>query len=335
MGETYLNDRAARQFLKYIAENMRDDLKKQLSTVDVFSLIADGSTDRSAVVSEIIYLHYLYEREKKCCYIAVTECVHESANSIKSGIASVLSEFIPDWEKKLVAASFDGARVNMGHTAGVARLLENDCGQLVIVHCVAHRLELAITDAMRNVKYEKTFTTILKKVYSYYHSSPKRTKELKAVGDLLDEKILSHINLYGIRWLQSTHQAVKVLLNNLVAVISHMEKAALSEPDIVASKLKGYLRFLKSERFVRFLCFMQDIMSVLAHTSEKFQLRFISVRDVICSLDKTKRKLNKMISENGDSLQQFEKDLKIEGSEVDYKGIKLIRKAEELHCFEK
>lgn len=72
IGETYLSDKAARQFVKYIAANMHEDLTQQLSTADFFSLIAGGSTDRSAIASEIIYLRYLYEGESKCCYIAVT-----------------------------------------------------------------------------------------------------------------------------------------------------------------------------------------------------------------------------------------------------------------------
>lgn len=95
--------------------------------------------------------------------------------------------------KKLVAVSFDCARVNMGQTSRAAKLLENDVdGQSL--HIVLHtRQELTIADIMKNVKHEKIFINMLKGTYCYYHSTPKHTKELKAVDDILDEKIHSHI----------------------------------------------------------------------------------------------------------------------------------------------
>lgn len=56
------------------------------------------------------------------------------------------------------------------------------------------------------------------------------------------------------------------------------------------------------------------------------------MKDVIYSLGSTKNKLNKMISANRETLQQFEEDLNIEDFESDYEGIKLARKIEELSC---
>lgn len=106
--------------------------------------MADGSSDRSVVASEILYICYLYEGEPKCNFIALKECENETANGIKSGIVSVLNEFIPNWEKKLTAVRFDGASVNMGSIGGVSKLLENEFGQLISVHCVVHKLELAM-----------------------------------------------------------------------------------------------------------------------------------------------------------------------------------------------
>lgn len=41
IGETYQNNKAARQFEKYIAEDMRKDLKEQLAKAEYFSLMAD------------------------------------------------------------------------------------------------------------------------------------------------------------------------------------------------------------------------------------------------------------------------------------------------------
>lgn len=324
MGETYLNDKGARQFIKYIAETMRTDLKSQLSKIEFFSLMADGSTDKSVMASEIIYICYLHEGEPKCNFISLTECQNEKASGIKSGIVTVLNEFIPNWEKKLTAVCFDGANVNMGSSAGVSKLLENECGHLISVHCIAHRLELAMSDAIKYVKHINIVEEIVKGVYSYYHSSPKRTKELKAIGEILDEKILSHVGLHGIRWLQSRHRAVKVMLNNFSAVVIHMEQAVESESDSkISAKLTGYLKHLKSEQFIRFLFLMEDVTNIMARMSEVFQKRCVLLSEIFSTLEATKLKIKKLSTENGNALDQFEKDLVIEEDCVKYREITL------------
>ena len=50
------------------------------------------------------------------------------------------------WKEQLVACCFDGASVMMGHKTGVATRLKEKVPFLTVIHCCAHRLELAIKD---------------------------------------------------------------------------------------------------------------------------------------------------------------------------------------------
>lgn len=56
--------------------------------------------------------------------------------------------------KSCVATAADGASVNFGVKAGVLTLLQETMPWMLKVHCVAHRLELAIADAFKNTYFK-------------------------------------------------------------------------------------------------------------------------------------------------------------------------------------
>ncbi|XP_053235645.1 zinc finger protein 862-like [Podarcis raffonei] len=338
VGETYRNDKAAKQFAHYIAESLRLELKYKLSKANFFGILADGSTDRSNAASEIVYFYYINEAEVKCSYGALKECPSEDAGEVKSTIESVLDGYIPDWKSKLTAISFNRASVDTGNASGVAKLFQDSCPGLVAVHCVAHQLELAIGDALKSVKFAGLAEDVMKGIYTFYHSSPKRAKELKEIGEVLNEKVLRHMGITGIRWLQSKNSAVKALANNLPVVVVHLQQivsGSSTKPDRkVEAKLKGYLKRLKSERFVRFLFFMDDVTHTLTRLSEVFRRKCVSVSDVKTSLTATKERLQRMVKDSGPQLQKFESAAQLEGGVLVYKDVEIISNASEVGCFE-
>lgn len=52
---------------------------------------------------------------------------------------------------------------------------------------VAHCLELAILDAVKEVPYLKIFQETVQAVFKYYYYSPKKRRELASLSDILDE----------------------------------------------------------------------------------------------------------------------------------------------------
>ena len=55
----------------------------------------------------------------------------------------------------LIGLGADGASVNAGYKTGVQAQLRDELPWLVYVWCVAHRLELAIKDAMDGTSFDK------------------------------------------------------------------------------------------------------------------------------------------------------------------------------------
>ncbi|XP_071181304.1 zinc finger protein 862-like [Mytilus edulis] len=97
----------------------------------------------------------------------------------------------------------DGAAVNMGAKNGVAKQINDQVNNKVIVmHCVAHKLELGILDAVKDVVYLKKIEVELKRISSHMEeilNKSKRCDEIgqaKAIlGDLTQVKFVKYIHL--------------------------------------------------------------------------------------------------------------------------------------------
>lgn len=87
-----------------------------------------------------------------------------------------------------MCANFDGASVMMGEINGVACRLKRRVPHIVILHCVAHKLELAVLDAVK-VPYLQKFDDTIKAIFKMYYRSPKKRRELKEIGEIVEEKV--------------------------------------------------------------------------------------------------------------------------------------------------
>lgn len=68
-----------------------------------------------------------------------------------------------------------------GVRAGVAALFKNRNPHLISVHCVAHRLALAASQAASENKHLVKYQGILKGIHSYFECSPMNTRRLEEV----------------------------------------------------------------------------------------------------------------------------------------------------------
>jgi len=59
LGETYVNDRAAKEFTMTIGEELVEQLKSDLASSDFMSVLVDGSTDCSVIEKELSYIRFV------------------------------------------------------------------------------------------------------------------------------------------------------------------------------------------------------------------------------------------------------------------------------------
>ncbi|XP_059424758.1 E3 SUMO-protein ligase KIAA1586-like [Carassius carassius] len=78
----------------------------------------------------------------------------------------------------LICITTDGASVMTGRQSGLITRLKKDYPLLESIHCLAHRLELSVSDALKSVTGCNHFEIFISKLYTLHHQSPKNARQL-------------------------------------------------------------------------------------------------------------------------------------------------------------
>ena len=204
---------------------------------------------------EIVYVRFVTNGEATTKLANVE--AHDSADaagllkSIQLAIASLNNPdtdkevYLSSVYKKLVNVNFDGASVMSGHLSGVQKRLKDLQPGLVYTHCVAHRFELAVLDSIKSDDaYLTKFDETVNSIFKFYYYSAVRRKELKAIGDLLQEEFQQLGLLKKIRWLASRARALRLLEANYKALVYDLESKSYGTSE-TAKKALGYADFIK------------------------------------------------------------------------------------------
>ena len=79
----------------------------------------------------------------------------------------------------------DGASVMQGEQNEVAGLVKRENPFCLALHCICHRLHLAVSKAAGSVKSVKALETILATVYQHVNNSPNRLHRFQAISAVL------------------------------------------------------------------------------------------------------------------------------------------------------
>lgn len=257
IGSSYTNDMNARTFVHYIAEAQRQNLISIIEKKRFYSLLIDGSTDSGNIDNELILLvwfdingpdeevHTLINYFKICCPTKTSgEGLYEM---LEQALGSLGVEEINEGScSKLIDMGTDGASANIAGR-GLKGLMERKLPWLYWMWCIAHRLELAVKDALKGTAFDDIEEMLLR-LYYIYENSPKKCRELtKVVSSLrecfeLEEGGVRPLRSSGSRWISHKWNAMKLVLAKYGAYTSHL--ISLSEDHSLKSsnrsKIKGY-----------------------------------------------------------------------------------------------
>jgi hypothetical protein len=146
----------------------------------------------------------------------------------------------------------DGASNMLGRLSGVGVQLQSMYPNILIWHCCNHRLELAVSDTLKEVQGTNHFQSFIEKVYALYHQSPKNMHELSKCAASLEMKLLHIGKIFTIKWVASSEKTLKAVWNNYVPLFDHFSKAAndIKRDSKERSKYMGLKRILSSVEFV-------------------------------------------------------------------------------------
>ena len=164
-------------------------------------------------------------------------------NGTAETIESSLVQFLQDVGLSLSNVSTfgsDRASVMTGRQNGVATRLWRIKSGIVLIHCVAHSLALAVSWASQSIPYLAVFKQILSSLFFFYHNSPVRQSELTVIQTILGDPVLRLKQAKDVRWL--SHQtAMDALRHSLVTVVISLDKEASEHSAPTACGLKTFI----------------------------------------------------------------------------------------------
>ncbi|XP_074626738.1 zinc finger protein 862-like [Acropora palmata] len=268
----------------------RDVLKSKF-----YSILFDSTTDKTVSEQEAEFVLY-FEPDPtepqlsgdhepmvhvKLGFLSLENLTNSTAQGVVEGIKTSLKNLglpnVGEIPPIPVGLGWDGCSTNRGETNGVQALFKKEYSWCLFVWCVAHRLELALKDALSNTYFKKVDEVLLR-LYYLYENSPKKLRGLKelhlAYKDTFQfaEGSVKPKRASGTRWISHKLAALKLLVDKFGLFIQHLETLS-SDRSVKSSdqaKSKGYLKEWKSAKLFVYSCFFVDLLQPAAVLSQTF-----------------------------------------------------------------
>ena len=305
------NGKAAREFISCIATAITEKVAVILAGSDFISILSDGSQARKTKSEKELILTRV-ERAGIPCYF-VTSLIEMAnfggtdADSIKKSIDHVYKNEmrLPDdiFEKHVVSATSDGARVNTGIYRGVLTQLKNERPWLTTIHCVNHRVELALKDVMARQLFKDA-----EHLYESTYKLLKRSGALKAAVQQAAEVIgITHYELskiHGTRFVSHREKGYKRFLHLLPALVMAFENYEVQVKNAdTKAKVSELLKKFRSTKIFN-MCAALDIFGKLQPASLVFEGEGLMAYEIYPSIEMTINDLQDMV----DSDEKVETD---------------------------
>eukprot|EP00112_Aurelia_sp_Birch-Aquarium-sp1_P000486 Seg10468.1 transcript_id=Seg10468.1/GoldUCD/mRNA.D3Y31 product="Zinc finger protein 862" protein_id=Seg10468.1/GoldUCD/D3Y31 len=226
-----------------------------------------------------------------------------NANSIKAAIDGIFKKTgendehtvngpvpLSDYRTKVVSATADGANVNMGVYSGVLTQMKREREWLVTIHCVNHRLELALKDAVKRVAEFDEVDRFYLNVWTLLRNSGKLKSEIKKASQSLNITHYSMPKIHGTRFLSHRRRGLSKLLHNWPAIIAAFENALATNQGYrpeTRSKLIGFLKKLKSHPFLCQVSAYLDVLETMSPLSLVFEKAGLMAFEIPPAIEKT------------------------------------------------
>jgi len=110
-----------------------------------------------------------------------------------------------------VAIATDGASVMVGKNSGVVTRLREKYPKLFTWHFFNHRLELSISDTIKDVRRIDHFKCFIDKLYNLYNQSPKHSRALESSCQDLKLQFNKIGRVVSTRWVSSSLRTVRAV----------------------------------------------------------------------------------------------------------------------------
>jgi hypothetical protein len=292
------------EFMNAMQTVLFRQLVDRIAASPFFSVMIDETSDVEHHSQLIIYVRYFNDKRP----IAVIEyftLIHVNSTTglaiteaVKNAIISArgTDERTTINIRKLCGIATDGASNMTGINAGVqVRLAQDVNAYLIGVHCMAHRLQLASSDAFATVPYLQTIEKVLTDVNGYFSHSNKRSDKLREIQKALQLPELVVKRFVPTRWL-SRSEAVKRIVDIYPSLLNFF-KAEVADKDLTEKQRESanlLLTTLTSWRTLAWLVFLNGILGTLNDISKMLQLKHANIVTVTQRLKTIRKDLKRL-----------------------------------------
>uniref|UniRef100_A0A672GNY5 Uncharacterized protein n=1 Tax=Salarias fasciatus TaxID=181472 RepID=A0A672GNY5_SALFA len=299
--------------VEHISSQMkRELLKKMIENKSKITILADESTSTGRKSTLIVYVRSSVEgmMDPIAFPLDLVELDRLSAAHIKDKIMACLLKngfTIELLREVLIGFCSDGASVMLGTKSGVGKLLQIDFPGIVLWHCLNHRLELAVDQALEVTGGTNDFQAFLDILYSLYSQSPKNIRDLSACAHDLHITLKKIGKVFTVRWVASSYRAVSAVWQSFPALAQHFRK------------FRGLLSKLTSINFLKNLAVMADVLSELKDLSEMLQNRRMTIPKAHNTMTTFVRRIESLSTYSGKhtiSANQAEEAMEFKGEKL-------------------
>ncbi|XP_025628739.1 uncharacterized protein [Arachis hypogaea] len=176
----YISPGVQKDILHIFARKVRATIREEIGD-SKFCIIIDEARDESKREQMSVVLRFVDKHG--CVQERFFDLIHVSDTcslTLKTEISSVLSRHNLDVQN-LRGQGYDGASNMRGEWNGLQALFLKDCPFAYYIHCLAHRLQLALVSAAKEVCYVHQFFSKLALIVNVVTVSPKRHDQLRVV----------------------------------------------------------------------------------------------------------------------------------------------------------
>lgn len=311
-GTTLQSRFSSTNIISHIAIEMKKKIVTNIINFDSkLSVLIDESTTTSTLSAMVVYLKSSISNEDPVfIFLDLVELNQQTAYNITHQLIECLhkSGFNDDFLKRnWISFASDGASVLLGKKAGVAKLLKDKYPLIFNWHCLNHRLELAVSDTMKDINATNHFKSFIDSLYVLYNNSPKNKNELKNICNELDIIFLNIGRVLDVRWVASSWRAVKSVWRTLPALSNHFYVSSLdmNRDTKTRSKYLGLYKKLTSPEFISDLALMSDVLYELSYLSLALQNKSITLIQADSQIKRAIRVIESFKYKNGDHMNKF------------------------------
>lgn len=287
MGRILHSKNACVNIINHISAEMKKHILQQIITGDdKFAIIIDESTTLSKKSTLILYIRVCLRKINMESPVNLCLDLVELESVTSLGIFDAVIQCLEGHKlddnvlkNRLIAVACDGAAVMLGRKSGVGSLLKDKFPSIIVWHCCNHRLELCVSDVLKEMANINRFKGFIDKLYVLYHASPKNSRELRLCAVELGVQLLKIGRVLDTRWVASSFRTVSAVWENYEVLANHFVAAKEDQTRDASDRCKyeGLHRKLTSTCFVLDLALMCDALQELSEVSEELQNRDIDL----------------------------------------------------------